>query len=219
MLIAVLIAGLMIEGANDVLESTKRNKAEPIAAEARAYPFTAGTPRLTEPASLADARLILPDVQGATAPEAARELGHGGLDGGAMDGGGASQFQGVEAELREGGGVAFPDSLAATLPYVTAPTGAYIRFFEGYRDAGGQYPEARIDAMIFCESSWRLDPGGSHLGLAQFDPGTWATVSAITSFADPYNPYHQGFNVAVWASMISPGTSAGWPNCFSAIDW
>ncbi len=89
-------------------------------------------------------------------------------------------------------------------------------FFQGYRDAGGQYPEGRIDAMVQCESSWQLDPGGYHLGLAQFSPGTWATVSAITGFTDPYNLYHQGYNVAVWSSMISPGTTAGWPYCWWA---
>ncbi|KKL23927.1 hypothetical protein LCGC14_2420530, partial [marine sediment metagenome] len=104
----------------------------------------------------------------------------------------------------------------AALPYV--PTDTYTRFFEGYRAAGGLggLEEARIDALIWCESSWRLDPGGYHLGLAQFDPGTWATVSAITGYAAPYNPWHQGFNVSVWASMISPGTSAGWPSCWWA---
>jgi hypothetical protein len=115
------------------------------------------------------------------------------------------------------GGIAADDSSSEwrfpVLPYVTAPTDTYTRFFDGYRAAGGQ-DEARIDAMIWCESSWRIDPGGFFLGLAQFDPGTWATVSAITGFADPYNPYHQGFNVAVWASMISPGTTAGWPSCW-----
>ncbi len=87
-------------------------------------------------------------------------------------------------------------------------------FFLGYRDAGGQYPEGQIDAMVQCESSWRLDPDGYHLGLAQFSPGTWTTVSAITDLALPYNPYHQGYNVAVWSSMISPGTTAGWPYCW-----
>ena len=89
-------------------------------------------------------------------------------------------------------------------------------FFLGYRDAAGQYPEELIDAMVLCESSWRIDPRGYHLGLAQFSPGTWATVSAITGLADPYNPYHQGYNVAVWSSMISPGTTAGWPYCWWA---
>ncbi len=89
-------------------------------------------------------------------------------------------------------------------------------FFQGYRDAGGQYPEEQIDAMVQCESSWQLDPGGYHLGLAQFSPGTWTTVSAITGFSDPYNPYHQGYNVAVWSSMVSPGTTAGWPYCWWA---
>ena len=68
--------------------------------------------------------------------------------------------------------------------------------------------------MVQCESSWQRDPGGYHLGLAQFGPETWATVSATTGLALPYNPYHQGYNVAVWSSMISPGTTAGWPYCW-----
>ncbi|KKN02113.1 hypothetical protein LCGC14_1121160, partial [marine sediment metagenome] len=76
--------------------------------------------------------------------------------------------------------------------------------------------EARIDAMIFCESTWRIDPGGQHLGLAQFDPGTWAVVSGITGYTDWRDPFSHGYNVAVWASMVSPGTSAGWPNCWWA---
>ncbi len=87
-------------------------------------------------------------------------------------------------------------------------------FFQGYREADGQYPEAQIAAMIFCESSWRIDPGGYHLGLAQFEVGTWATVSRITGYTDWRDAYSQGVNTATWASMISPGTSAGWPVCF-----
>ncbi len=86
-------------------------------------------------------------------------------------------------------------------------------FFQGYREGGGT-DEERIDAMIFCESSWIIDPPGYHLGLAQFDSETWATVSVITGFIDPLNPFHQGYNVAAWASMVSPGTSAGWPRCW-----
>ena len=104
----------------------------------------------------------------------------------------------------------------AVLPHAYAPTDTYTRFFEGYREGAGQYLEDRIDAMIQCESTWRIDPGGYHLGLAQFDPGTWGIVSALTGFTDPHNPYHQGFNVAVWASMVSPGATAGWPYCWWA---
>ncbi len=110
------------------------------------------------------------------------------------------------------------DAILASLPYVTEPTDTYTQFFQGYRAAGGQ-DDARIDALIWCESSWRLDPGGYHKGLAQFDPGTWATVSKITGYTDWRDAFSQGYNVAVWASMISPGTTAGWPSCFSAIDW
>ena len=97
--------------------------------------------------------------------------------------------------------------------------GTVAAFFDGYRAGAGQYPEERIDALIWCESSWRVDPGGYHLGLGQFDPGTWATVSAITGYTDWRDPFSHGYNVAVWASMVSPGTTAGWPSCFSAIDW
>ena len=136
----------------------------------------------------------LPDVPRATPPEAAEEYGDIGV----------GDLQDAE--------------LVPVLPYVTAPSDTYTRFFEGYREAGG-LDDKRVAAMIRCESSWRVDPGGRHLGLAQFDPGTWATVSAITGYTDWRDAYSQGFNVAVWASMISPGTTAGWPVCFSAIDW
>ena len=112
--------------------------------------------------------------------------------------------------------LAAPAPPPEALPYVEPPSDTYTQFFEGYHAGAGQYPEERIAAMIQCESSWRINPGGYHLGLAQFDPGTWATVSAITGYADPYNPFHQGFNVSVWASMISPGTTAGWPSCWWA---
>ncbi len=149
-----------------------------------------------EAEALADARLVplaetvafaLPDVPRATPPEAAKDVG------------GNVGLEVVVSPIR-------------LLPRTVAPD-TYTRFFEGYFAAGG-LDEEGIAAMIWCESSWRIDPGSYHLGLAQFDPGTWATVSAITGFADPYNPYHQGFNVAVWASMISPGTTAGWPSCW-----
>ena len=105
-----------------------------------------------------------------------------------------------------------PEGAGQTAPQ--AEQESAVAFFQGYRAGAGQYPEERIAAMIGCESSWRLDPGGWHRGLAQFDPGTWATVSGITGFADPYNAFHQGYNVAVWASMVSPGTTAGWPYCW-----
>ncbi|KKM24901.1 hypothetical protein LCGC14_1600330, partial [marine sediment metagenome] len=148
-----------------------------------------------------DARLVpapvLPDV-----PLAAVEA--------AEDANGAARTP-PTLSAKEGG-------VAGALPYVTAPSDTYTRFFEGYREAGG-LDDKRVAAMIRCESSWRVDPGGRHLGLAQFDPGTWATVSAITGYTDWRDAYSQGFNVAVWASMISPGTTAGWPVCFSAIDW
>ncbi len=140
----------------------------------------------------------VPDVQGATAPEAAGE----------PSGAWGSSMEGTTVE-----GLA---PATATLPYVTADT--YTRFFEGYFAAGG-LDEERIAALIWCESSWRLDPGGWHLGLAQFDPGTWATVSAITGYTDWRDAFSQGYATATWASMVDPGSRAGWPSCFSAIDW
>ncbi len=121
--------------------------------------------------------------------------------------------RGSSANLGAGDAILAP---VATLPYVTASTSTYTRFFEGYREGNGQYSEARIDAMIQCESSWRIDPGGWHLGLAQFDPGTWATVSGITGYTDWRDPFSQGFNTATWASMVDPGSRSGWPSCWGA---
>ena len=92
-------------------------------------------------------------------------------------------------------------------------------FFQGYIDGGAPYPEARVAAMVQCESKWVTDPGGYFLGLAQFERGTWATVSALTGLGDWLNPYHQGFNTAAWASLVDPSTSAGWPVCWDAIEW
>jgi len=69
--------------------------------------------------------------------------------------------------------------------------------------------------VIRCESNWRLLAGGGvHLGLAQFAVGTWANVSGRTGLGDWTNAYHQGFNVAVWSALVSPGTTAGWPVCW-----
>ncbi len=104
----------------------------------------------------------------------------------------------------------------ATLPYVTAPTDTYTQFFDGYRDGDGSYSEELVEAMIWCESSWSLDPGGAHLGLSQFDPGTWATVSAITGYTDWRDAFSQGYNTATWASMVDPGSRSGWPSCWWA---
>jgi hypothetical protein len=113
-------------------------------------------------------------------------------------------------------------TLAAPLEVPDLPPAApdETAFIQGYRDAEGEYREERVLAMVACESSWRIDPGGYYLGLAQFDPGTWATVSAITGYTDPYSPYHQGQNTAVWAALVAnPGSSAGWPVCWHAIEW
>ncbi len=89
------------------------------------------------------------------------------------------------------------------------------RFLAGYRAAGGP-PELEqhfVERVIPCESSWRVDPPGSHLGLAQFHLGTWR-LSARPG-ADYRDPFEQGYAVARWlASGIDPGTTAGWPVCW-----
>ena len=90
-------------------------------------------------------------------------------------------------------------------------------FLRGYFASGGDSRwEQRVLSMVECESGWRLDPPGTHLGLAQFAPGTWETVAGISGFWDYTNPYHAGYNVAVWMGMIAPdyGSSQGWPGCW-----
>ena len=90
-------------------------------------------------------------------------------------------------------------------------------FLRGYRDGGGDPAwEQRVLAMVNCESDFRLDPPGTHLGPAQFEPGTWETAAAVSGLWDYTDPYHVGYNVAVWLAMIPGrwGTSEGWPNCW-----
>jgi hypothetical protein len=173
-----------------------------------------------ESAAGLDARLVplaeTPQLaEGATAPTGAGEPEHDSLDGGAVDGAWATGTQDVAVEV--GGAGRIGDFIRlSTLPYVTEPTSVYNQFFDGYREAGAPYSEERIDAMIWCESSWRIDPGGFFLGLAQFEPGTWATVSAITGYTDWLDPFSHGYNVSVWASMVDPGSRSGWPYCWWA---
>lgn len=106
-----------------------------------------------------------------------------------------------------------------TLPPPEAPaapeyTDVQERFFQGYRDAGGLYDEAHISGVIRCESNWYPTPAGYHLGLAQFAPGTWDSVAGRTGLWDHTDPYAQGYNMAVWSSLVDPGTRAGWPWCW-----
>jgi len=92
-------------------------------------------------------------------------------------------------------------------------------FREGYRDAGGPATLERhfIETVIPCESSWRLDPEGYHLGLAQFHPETWRIVSSISGRTDWRSGYDQGYNVAIWLTLIDdPGGTGGWPQCWWA---
>ncbi len=116
------------------------------------------------------------------------------------------------------GGDPTNDAVVPEPPAEALPAVEPNPFFQGYIDGGAPYPEGRIAAMIQCESKWVIDPVGYHLGLAQFSPGSWATVSAITGLADWTSAYAQGYNTAVWASLVDPGSSAGWPYCWTAVD-
>ena len=100
---------------------------------------------------------------------------------------------------------------------IQIPTGSVVSLFlEGYRHGGGesQWEEHLMD-VIQCESSWRLDPPGIHLGLAQFTPRTWEKARCSID-ADYRNPFDQGCAVARWMRKIKPhyGTKAGWPHCW-----
>lgn len=89
-------------------------------------------------------------------------------------------------------------------------------FIQGYRDFGGDPSwEGTVLAMVECESTWRVDPPGPHLGLAQFAFSTW--LLAARPGADYRDPYEQGWAVASWMAQIPGrwGTSAGWPNCWN----
>jgi len=91
------------------------------------------------------------------------------------------------------------------------------QFLNGYRYCGGppEYEQHLVQIVIPCESGWVLDPGGYHLGLAQFDPQTWAVAAPPES--DFRQAVAQGCAVARWINRgIDPGSSAGWPYCWWA---
>lgn len=134
---------------------------------------------------------VVPDVPGATAPAAAEEVG---------------QPQ--------------PTIASAALGSVDGEGGqSAVRaaFLAGYRWGGGDPAwEEHLVNVIQCESGWNLDPSGIHLGLAQFAPGTWEKAAGVSGLWDYTDPYHVGYNVAVWMAMIPGrwGTTAGWPHCW-----
>jgi len=82
-------------------------------------------------------------------------------------------------------------------------------FWAGYRDGGGAAElEERFAAVVWCESRWlpwTVSKAG-YLGLAQFSPGTWATVAKRTGYWDWWEPYHQGMNVAMLSRMADPAS-------------
>ncbi len=92
------------------------------------------------------------------------------------------------------------------------------QFFAGWYDAGGQSLKSDAAAwrLVNCESTWNIYAGYYHLGLLQFSRGTWDNAAANTGLADPYNPYHQGFNGAWHAQFgtVNPGGTGGWPYCW-----
>lgn len=97
----------------------------------------------------------------------------------------------------------------------SAATASQAEFRRGYRAAGGDpdWEGHVVNVVIPCESSWNVDPGGPHLGLAQFSEDTWAKASRPG--ADYRDPYEQGWAVATWMGMIADwDTTAGWPRCW-----
>lgn len=71
--------------------------------------------------------------------------------------------------------------------------------------------------VVECESEWVVDavnPNSGALGLAQFLPSTWQNVSSRTGLTDWTSPLHQGYNAAVWASLVDPAGSGGWKGCW-----
>ena len=155
------------------------------------------------------------DVSPSTTPPADAPQMDEGLEAAATTGTGTNLHTGNMVEGADGNVRPASRYSEGRDPYPVHPAcgSTWACFFWGYRDGGGQYPEERIDAMINCESGWQIDPG-NEWGLAQFNPGTWGIVSGITGLIDWRDPYAQGYNVAVWASMVSPGTTAGWPYCW-----
>lgn len=130
-----------------------------------------------------------------------------GADRNVNDNGNASRTERTQPELQP-------------LPIVVAPTplqdmSVAGQFLEGYRAGGGDpYWEAHLIDVIQCETEWRLDSPGIHLGLAQFTLGTWVQARCSPE-ADYRDPYEQGCAVARWMSMIGqPGSSEGWPTCW-----
>src|SRR3990170_7910072 len=85
------------------------------------------------------------------------------------------------------------------------PPDPIAAFVAGYRAFSGSPAwEAQFLMVVECESHWdpyAVSPGG-HRGLAQFEPGTWATVAALTGLWDWTDAYSQGANTAVWSSMV-----------------
>jgi len=63
-----------------------------------------------------------------------------------------------------------------------------------------------VNVVVPCESSWRLDPLGYYLGLAQFHPDTWERAGG----GDYRDPYLQGDHVAVWSNLVDPHSRGGW---------
>lgn len=97
------------------------------------------------------------------------------------------------------------------------PVSPQARFVAGYEQAQGDpnYLGAAL-VTVYCESRWILDPGGAHLGLAQFTQDSWEKARRAPD-ADPYDAFEQGWAVARWISLIyptHPKSLAGWAYCW-----
>jgi hypothetical protein len=112
-----------------------------------------------------------------------------------------SQFRDPPVEVEALPVPAVPPDVA---PAVQPPMGAVVdEFSRGFTDAGGDSATLRrfVEKIVPCESGWQIDPGGYHLGLAQFNPESWASVASVTGFYDWHDPWQMGYNTWTWVTM------------------
>ena len=106
--------------------------------------------------------------------------------------------------------------LPVETPVYYAASTVEFAFQAGWADGGGlelKHPAA-VARWVHCESTWRVVTPGFYLGLVQFAPSTFGIVAAMTGLWNAYDPYTQGYNAAVWASVSDPYQQ--WPVCFWA---
>ena len=83
-------------------------------------------------------------------------------------------------------------------------------FVQGFMDGGG----SRGQALHFLYDVEPCESGSSGTIDLQWHPGTWKSVVARTGYGLRYDPYHEGYNAAVWSQIVDPGGTGGWPVCY-----